>query len=86
MTALRQNRTHAPQPHAATQHSCLKYVAPRPFADPAVAARKLREVAADEAVQHGRVHIEKIKAPFLKEGCTPAEYGAGIAVGACKRI
>ena len=53
----------------------MKYVTPRPFADPAVAARKLLEIAnAVEAVQDGRIHIEKINAPFLfKEGGTPAE-------------
>ena len=58
----------------------MKYVAPRPFADPAVAARKLLEIAnAVEAVQDGRIHIEKINAPFLfKEGGTPAEYGAAL--------
>ena len=60
----------------------MKYVAPRPFADPAVAARKLVEIAnATEAVQDGRIHIEKINGPFLfKEGGTPAEYGADYAI------
>jgi hypothetical protein len=29
-------------------------------------------------VQDGRIHIEKINAPFLREGGTPAEYGAGL--------
>jgi hypothetical protein len=58
----------------------MKFVAPRPFADPAVAARKLLEIAnATEVVQDGRIHIEKINAPFLfKEGGTPAEYGAAL--------
>jgi hypothetical protein len=58
----------------------MKYITPRPFADPAVAARKLLEIAnAVEAVQDGRIHIEKINGPFLfKEGGTPAEYGAGL--------
>ena len=58
----------------------MKYVAPRPFADPAVAARKLLEIAnATEAVQDGRIHIEKLNGPFLfKEGGTPAEYSAGL--------
>jgi len=64
----------------------MKYVAPRLFADPAMAARKLLEIAATEAAQHRRIHIKKINAPLLKEGCTPAEYGAGMAVGACKGI
>jgi hypothetical protein len=47
---------------------------------PAVAARKLLEIAnATEAVQDGRIHIEKINGPFLfKEGGTPEEYGAGL--------
>jgi hypothetical protein len=30
-------------------------------------------------VQDGRIHIEKINEPFLKEGGSPAEYGAGLA-------
>jgi hypothetical protein len=30
-------------------------------------------------VQDGRIHIEKVNAPFLyKERGTPAEYGAGL--------
>ena len=42
----------------------------RPFADPETAARKLLEIAnATEAVQDGRIHIEKINGPMLfKEG------------------
>jgi len=58
----------------------MKYVAPRPFADPAFAARKLLEIAnATEALQDGRIHIEKINGPFLfKEGGTPEEYSAGL--------
>ena len=52
----------------------MKHVTMRSFADPAVAARKLLEIAnATEAVQDGRIHIEKINGPFLfKEGGTPA--------------
>ena len=58
----------------------MKFVGDRPFADPAVAARKLLEIAnAVEAVQDGRIHIEKINGPFLfKEGGTPEEYGAAL--------
>ena len=38
----------------------MKYVAPRPFADPAAAARKLLEIAnAVEPVQDGRIHIKR---------------------------
>ncbi len=34
---------------------------------------------ATEAVQDGRIHIEKINGPFLyREGGSPAEYGAGL--------
>ena len=47
----------------------MKFVGDRPFADPAVAARKLLEIAnATEAVQDGRIHIEKINGPFLFKG------------------
>ena len=32
-----------------------------------------------EAVQDGRIHIEKINGPFLfQHGGSPAEYGAGL--------
>ena len=58
----------------------MKLTTDRPFADPEKAARKLIEIAnATEAVQDGRIHIEKINGPFLfKEGGSPAEYGAGL--------
>jgi hypothetical protein len=54
----------------------------RPYADPEVAARKLIEIANTvEAVQDGRIHIEKINWPFLSEfKGSPAEYGAGLKV------
>ena len=35
-------------------------------------------VNAAEAAQDGRIHIEKINAPFLKGGGSPAGYGAGL--------
>ena len=45
----------------------MKFVERRPFTDPDVAARKLIEIAnAVEAVQDGRVHIEKINEPFQR--------------------
>jgi hypothetical protein len=58
----------------------MKFVAPRPFADPEAAARKLLEIAnAVEPVQDSRIHIEKINWPFLSElKGTPAEYSAGL--------
>jgi hypothetical protein len=58
----------------------MKFVAPRPFADPEVAARKLLELAnAFEPIQDGRIYIEKINEPFLYQlRGTPAEYKAGL--------
>jgi hypothetical protein len=52
----------------------------RPYSDPEKAARKIVEIAnAVEAVQDGRIPIEKINAPFLfRERATPAEYSAGL--------
>ena len=65
----------------------MKYTADRPFADPEKAARKLLEIANTvEAVQDGRIHIEKINGPFLfTHGGSPAEYGAGLALALAKR-
>jgi hypothetical protein len=58
----------------------MKLTADRPLADAETAARKLLKIAnAAEAVQDGRIHIEKLNGPFLfKEGGSPAEYGAGL--------
>ena len=58
----------------------MKLTTDRPYADPEAAARKLIEIAnAVEAVQDGRIHIEKINWPFLHDlKATPAEYSAGL--------
>jgi hypothetical protein len=58
----------------------MKFSPDRPHSDPEKAARRLLEIAnAVEAVQDGRIPIEKINAPFLfRERATPAEYGAGL--------
>jgi hypothetical protein len=58
----------------------MKFVAHRPFADPEAAARKLMEIANTiEAVQDGRIHIERINGPFIYElKGSPAEYSAGL--------
>jgi hypothetical protein len=57
----------------------VKFAGEGPYADPDKAARKLVEIANTiEAVQDGRLHIEKINAPFLQAGGSPAEYGAGL--------
>jgi hypothetical protein len=58
----------------------MKFIDPRPFANPDAAARKLMELAnAFEPVQDGRIYIEKINAAFLYQlKGTPAEYRAGL--------
>jgi hypothetical protein len=58
----------------------MKFATARPYADPEQAARKLLEIANSvEAVQDGRIHIEKINRPFLfVEKATATEYKAGL--------
>ncbi|WP_426615353.1 hypothetical protein [Bradyrhizobium sp. McL0616] len=60
----------------------MKLATDRPFADPEKAARKLLEIANEtEAVQDGRIYIERINGPFLfTHGGSAAEYGAGLAL------
>ena len=56
-----------------------KFVAERPLTDPNVAARKIVEIANDvEAVQNGRIYIERVNAPFLAVGGTGDDFRAGI--------
>ncbi len=57
----------------------MKFVDRRPFTDPDVAARKLVEIANDvEAVQDGRIYIERVNAPFLAAGGSANDFRAGI--------
>ncbi|WP_375790855.1 hypothetical protein ACE102_33605 [Bradyrhizobium sp. vgs-9] len=58
----------------------MKLAEERPFADTEAAARKLVELAANvEAVQDGRIFIERINAPFLfKLKGSGSEFGAGL--------
>jgi hypothetical protein len=57
----------------------MKFIEPRPFADPDAAARKLVEFAnATEVVQDGRIYIELINAQFLKAGGTPEQFRAAL--------
>lgn len=58
----------------------MKHAEARPYADPEAAARKLVEIAASvEAVQDGRIYIERINAPFMfKLGGSGSEFSAGI--------
>jgi hypothetical protein len=52
----------------------VRFVAEHPYSDPEVAMKKLLEIANSvEAIQDGRIHIEKINGPFLFEhGALPA--------------
>jgi hypothetical protein len=58
----------------------LRLTADRPYSDPEKAARRILEIANTvEAIQDGRIHVEKINGPFLfRDGGSPAEYGAGM--------
>jgi hypothetical protein len=57
----------------------MKFVERHPFADPAAAARKLVEIAnAVEAVQDGRIYIERVNEPFLAAGGSADQFRAGI--------
>ena len=55
----------------------MKFTSDLPSADPRA---KTAEIANSvEAVQDGRIYIEKINGPMLfKEGASPAEYKAGL--------
>jgi hypothetical protein len=58
----------------------MKFVGPRPFVDPDAAARKLVEIANGvEAVQDGRIFIERVNEPFLAAGGNGEQFRAGIA-------
>jgi hypothetical protein len=58
----------------------MKFVEPSHFADPDAAARKLVEIAnASEAVQDGRIYVERINDTFLEKGGTPDQYRAALA-------
>jgi hypothetical protein len=58
----------------------MRFVERRPFADPDAAARKLVEIANGvEAVQDGRIYIERVNAPFLAAGGSGEDLRAGIA-------
>jgi hypothetical protein len=57
----------------------MKFVNARPYADPDAAARKLIEIANGvEAVQDGRIYIERVNAPFLAAGGSADQFRAGI--------
>jgi hypothetical protein len=58
----------------------MKFVDVRPFADPDAAARKLVEIAnATEAVQDGRIYIERVNGSFLEDGGSPDQFRAALS-------
>jgi len=58
----------------------VKFAEHRPFSDPEAAVRKLIEIAnAAEAVQDGRIYIERVNGPFLAAGGTPDQFRASLA-------
>ena len=57
----------------------MRFVEPRSFSNPNIAARKLVEIANGvEAVQDGRIYIERVNAPFLAVG-GGGDFRAGVA-------
>jgi hypothetical protein len=57
----------------------MKFVEPHPFTNPDAAARKLIEIANGvEAVQDGRIYIERVNEPFLAAGGNGDQFRAGI--------
>jgi len=57
----------------------MKFVDPHSSADPNAAARKLVEIANGvEAVQDGRIFIERVNEPFLAAGGSGEQFRAGI--------
>jgi hypothetical protein len=57
----------------------MKFVKPHPLTDPDAAARKLIEIANGvEAVQDGRIYIERVNEPFLAAGGNGEQFRAGI--------
>ena len=57
----------------------MKFKIDRPLANADLAARKLIEIANGiEAVQEGRIYIERVNAPFLAAGGTGDDFRAGI--------
>ena len=58
----------------------MKLTSAGPYSHPEIAARKLIELAASiEPVQDGRIHIEKLNAPFLYTlKASGPEFGAGL--------
>jgi hypothetical protein len=57
----------------------MKFVERHPFADSNAGARKIVEIAnGAEAVQDGRIYIERVNEPFLAAGGSGEQFRAGI--------
>jgi hypothetical protein len=57
----------------------MRFVEPRHLANPDIAARKLVEIANGvEAVQDGRIYIERVNGPFLAAGGGSEDFRAGL--------
>ena len=57
----------------------MKFVDPHSSADPDAAAHKLVEIANGvDAVQDGRIFIERVNEPFLAAGGSGEQFRAGI--------
>jgi hypothetical protein len=55
----------------------MKFIEPRPFADPDTAAHKLVEIANGiAAVRDGRIYVEQVNAAFLAAGGTADDFRA----------
>lgn len=60
----------------------MRFVDRHPFTDPDAAARKVVEIANGvEAVQDGRIYIERVNGPFLAAGGSGEQFKAGIERG-----
>ncbi|WP_349253799.1 hypothetical protein [Bradyrhizobium sp. CB2312] len=65
----------------------MKTIDERAFTNPEIAARKLIEIARGiEAVQDGRIHIEKINAPFLYTVKPPGPSSAPPSSSPSRRV
>lgn len=59
----------------------MKYASARPLADAETAAHKLVEIASGmKPVQDGRIFIELINVPFLKQGGTGEQFRAAVTL------
>jgi hypothetical protein len=58
----------------------MKFVEPHPFTNPDAAARKLIEIANGvEAVQDGRIYIERVNEPFLAAAAAATSSALGLS-------